>query len=326
MRRRSAGPSPSCRVLYCIPLMPMRARELLRIKNTTTKWRVLVDAWIEFFENDLTTSAAAISYYTMLMLFPSLILLVVIGQAVYGGDQIRHVVIDVVLAYLPGTRDFVRENIRATDRVHTGAVVTCSLLVLWALSWVFTVIERAINRIWVTRPRPFLAGRLLAIAMMGALALMLLTSTTLTSMISVVQALPVQMGTQLPGEFEWLTRGAVQVGLAITSLLVTTTMFAVIFRVMPNARVTWIEVLPGAVITGVAWEALKHTFASFLPGVLEEYQLLYGGAWLALVLLTWVYLSSIVMLFGAQLTAVLHNRHEAARERSGSISDFVGTH
>ncbi|HQR38985.1 MAG TPA: YihY/virulence factor BrkB family protein [Blastocatellia bacterium] len=305
--------------------MPFRARQFFRIKNQTTKWRVLVDAWIEFFENDLTTSAAAISYYTMLMLFPSLILLLVIGQAIYGGDQIRHVVIDVILAYLPGTREFVRENIRTIDRVHAGAIVTCALLVLWALSWVFTVIERAINRIWVTRPRPFLAGRLLAIAMIGGLAVMLLISTTLTSAISVVQAVPVQMGPQLPAFFEVLTRGAVQVGLAVTSLLVTTSMFAVIYRVMPNTHVLWIEVLPGALITGIAWETLKHIFASLLPGVLEEYQLLYGGAWLALVLLTWVYLSSIVMLFGAQVTAVLHNRHEAARERS-SVNDLVHTH
>jgi YihY family inner membrane protein len=72
------------------------------------------------------------------------------------------------------------------------------------------------------------------------------------------------------------------------------------------------EVLPGAVVTGVAWEALKHVFAFLLPRFLEEYRLLYGSAWLALLLLTWVFMSSIVMLFGAQLTAVLHCRHEAA--------------
>jgi membrane protein len=91
---------------------------------------------------------------------------------------------------------------------------------------------------------------------------------------------------------------------------------------MPNAQVAWIEVLPGAVITALAWEGLKQGFAFLLPRFLEEYKLLYGGAWLALVILTWVYMSSIVMLFGAQLTAVLHCRHETTfdGERSSTAA------
>jgi membrane protein len=292
----------------------MRGRQFLRIKNRTPILRVLGDALHEFFEHDLTTSAAAISYYTMLMLFPLLIIIVSAGQWFIGGDQLEHLFLDRILAFLPGTRRFVRDSLLNIERIPTGALTTCVILVLWAFTWIFTVIEKAINRIWLVKPRPFLHGRLLAIAMIGVLGVLLTGSALLTSGVSMLQAAAEHIPrlTALPAvavatDFVWQTT------FAVVSVVVTTAIYAVIFKIMPNARVAWIEVIPGAVITAAVWEGLKYAFAYLLPKFLNEYQVLYGGAWLALVLLTWVYMSSIVMLFGAQLTAVLHNRHETGK-------------
>ena len=67
------------------------------------------------------------------------------------------------------------------------------------------------------------------------------------------------------------------------------------------------EALTGAVIAGVLWEAAKFGFAYLLPYF--HYDLLYGSIGAAVALLTWVYLSSIIMLFGAQFTALLHRDH-----------------
>ena len=303
----------------------MRGRQFLGIKNRAPKLRVLMDAFQEFFENDLTTSAAAISYYAMLMLFPLLILIIVLSQSIVGGDQMQHLVIDRILAFLPGTRRFVRDSLENIEQIPPGAVVTCVILVLWAFSWIFTVIEKAINRIWLTRPRPFLHGRLLAIAMIGVLGLLLVASAILTSGVSMLQVASLRLPAAPSRSFAFATDLVWQSGFVIASLVVTTSTFAIIYKAMPNATVYWIEVIPGALLTGIAWEGLKYAFAYLLPVFLEEYRLLYGGAWLALVLLTWVYMSSIVMLFGAQLTAVLHNRHEdrAVLSTLAAISDDV---
>jgi YihY family inner membrane protein len=290
--------------------MTMRGRQFLGIKNRAPKLRVLTDAFHEFFENDLTTSAAAISYYAMLMLFPLLILIISVSQSIVGGEQMQHLVIDRILAFLPGTRRFVRDSLENIEQIPPSAVVTCVILVFWAFSWIFTVIEKAINRIWLTRPRPFLHGRLLAVAMIGVLGLLLFASAILTSGVSMLQVASERLPGAASRSFAFATDVVWQLGFVVASLVVTTATFAIIYKLMPNATVHWIEVLPGALMTGVAWEALKYVFAYLLPVFLEEYRLLYGGAWLALVLLTWVYISSIVMLFGAQLTAVLHNRHE----------------
>ncbi len=290
----------------------MRARQLLRIKNRMPKWRVVWDAVEEFFENDLIVSAAAISYYTMLMLFPLLIVMLGVGESIVGAGEIRHFLVDRTLAYLPGMREFVRQNVEQVKDVPTGAILTCWVLIFWAMLWIFTIIEKSINKIWATPPRRFLHGRVRALAMIGILGLLLLASTIFAAGISMLQVASEHLPRALPHGLEPFTAAAWQVAIAATSFVVTTVMFAVIYKMMPNAVVSWMEVLPGAIVTGFAWEGLKNGFAFLLPRFLEEYRLLYGSAWLALLLLTWVFMSSIVMLFGAQLTAVLHCRHEAA--------------
>jgi len=71
--------------------------------------------------------------------------------------------------------------------------------------------------------------------------------------------------------------------------------------------VSIMEALPGAVLAGVFWEGAKFGFAFLLPYF--HYDLLYGSIGAGVALLTWVYLSSVIMLFGAQFTALLHRDH-----------------
>src|SRR5437762_14084033 len=87
----------------------------------------------------------------------------------------------------------------------------------------------------------------------------------------------------------------------------TVSLFAVLYKLLPNTRVSSMEALPGAVLAGVFWEAAKFGFAFLLPYF--HYDLLYGSIGAAVALLTWVYLSSVIMLFGAQFTALLHRDH-----------------
>jgi membrane protein len=101
----------------------------------------------------------------------------------------------------------------------------------------------------------------------------------------------------------------------LASLAVTIILFAVLYKLLPNTHVPITEVLPGAVLAGALWEAAKFGFAYLLPYF--HYDLLYGSIGAAVALLTWVYLSSVIMLFGAQFTALLHRDHlfEASERR-----------
>jgi membrane protein len=299
----------------------LRIAGRLGIKNQAPKWRVFLQAVTAFLENDLSTSAAAISYYWMLMLFPLLILIVSAGQAIVGAQEVREFLLNQVLAYLPGTRTFVRENLERVEHFGAAGVLSLVVLVFWATSWIFTVIEKALSRIFLTPARSFLKGRLLTTGMVGAFALMMVGSSLVTAGVAVVERASERFNVRRSASADLLLDVAFQVVLVVTSIVITVGLLALIYKLMPNLKVLWVEVLPGAVLAGTAWELMKYAFAYVMPSLLEEYKILYGGIWLALVLMTWTYMSSIVMLFGAQLTALLHFEHVFERsEVSGGAN------
>jgi membrane protein len=297
---------------------------IFRIKNQAPLWRVVTHAISVFFENDLNTSAAAISYFVMLLLFPLLVLMLSLSQTLVGGEEFRHFLIAQVLAVLPGTHEEVRKNLESLEQVAGGAMLSCAILVFWASTWAFTVVERAHSRIWMAPPRSFLHGRLLTTGMVLASGAILLSSALGTAGVALLQAAVERIPLiHMHDDMVPVMSYAWRVVFAVTSLLVTIFIFMLIYKMMPNTQVYWIEAVPGAIISGTTWECLKYLFANALPWMLDEYRVLYGTIWLALVLMTWIYISSIVMLYGAQVTALLHCERVFARDSTSNSVDVA---
>lgn len=280
-------------------------RLLLRIKNRATKRRILYRTMTSFLDNDLPISAAAIAYFGLLVLFPTLLLMLNLSQQFFGPGFYQNV-LQRLSGFLPGSYEFIKRNMEAVSQTSMGLLAGAAFVLLWAGSWIFNVIERAMCRIWGTHPRAFWHGRLLTTWMMAAIGAVLTASLLFTSgMLAVARAaerLPMRSSfvVVMFGSAIW------QVALAVLGLLLTIMLFGLIYRFMPNTKVAVIEVLPGAIIAGVAWEVAKYAFAWMIPYF--HYELLYGSIGAGVALLTWSYLSSLIMLFGAQLTAVLHCR------------------
>ena len=76
-------------------------------------------------------------------------------------------VIGQVLAFLPGAQTFVSKNLDSISTISTGIILSCLFVMFWATSWMFTVIEKALNRVWGTYPRSFLHGRAVNIVVMS---------------------------------------------------------------------------------------------------------------------------------------------------------------
>src|SRR6185369_7778104 len=131
----------------------------------------------QFHENDLFTSAAAMSYFGLVALFPTLLLLFAIGTKIAGGSQMFAHAVEVY----PGSSQFLRDTIGPRSQVGYGAITTCVVLVFWAGSWVFAVIERALNRIWGATSRTFWHGRALTLGMVALVGLLLSFSVMVTS-------------------------------------------------------------------------------------------------------------------------------------------------
>ena len=260
----------------------------------------------QFHENDLFTSAAAMSYFGLMTLFPALLLLLALSNRITAGSQMIQHIVDIY----PGSSKFLHETIKSLANVSTGVMITCGIIVLWAGSWVFAVVERALNRVWGTTHRTFLHGRVLTLAMIGGVGLLLIASVLGTSVLVYLQEIAGRMSPRQLEHYRLLASvGSLfwQIVFALVSLLVTFTMFLIVYRFMPNAYVALGSCVPGALIGSLLWEAAKYIFAWALNYF--NYEQIYGSVGAVVAVLTWGYVSSLVLLFGAQLTGVFHREH-----------------
>ena len=262
----------------------------------------------EFHENDLFTSSAAMSYFGLMALFPALLLMLAIGNQVAAATEMLTHAVEVY----PGSGEFLRETIRSFSSVGAGLIITCVIVVLWAGSWVCTVIERALNRIWETTSRTFWHGRLLTLGMIGIVGLLLSLSVLVTSLVVALREMAGRLSPRQIQRFPLLLSvGSVfwQGIFAAVSFLVTVALFVVVYRFMPKAEVTLRDTLPGAVVGGLLWELAKYVFAWTLNYF--HYDQIYGSVGAVVAVLTWSYVSSLILLFGAQLSAIFHREHPA---------------
>jgi membrane protein len=281
------------------------------VKNRAPWPSMFGHALHQFHENDLFTSAAAMSYFGLLTLFPLLLILLSMSEYFDIGEEMLARAVEVY----PGSREFLRATLRSLGNVSTSVVLTCCVVTLWAGSWVFNVIEHAVNRLWGTKPRTFLHGRGLMIALMGGIGLLLALSVFVTSVLVALRKFASRLTPRQLERIEWLTPvgdAFWQVLFAVVSTLVTVALFTLIYRVMPNGRVTLRDSLPGAVVAGLLWEIAKYVFASSLYWF--HYDQIYGSVGAVVAVLTWSYVSSLILLFGAQLSVVFHQEHSTKHE------------
>ncbi|HEX8843598.1 MAG TPA: YihY/virulence factor BrkB family protein [Pyrinomonadaceae bacterium] len=273
----------------------------------------------QFHDNDLFTSAAAMSYFGLLTLFPGLILLLAIGKKLTAGSIMVNEMMRRVVQVYPGSEEFLGSTIRSLSDLGTGVIITCIIVVLWAGSWVFAVVERALNRIWHTTSRKFLHGRALTLGMIGIVGLLLTVSVLFTSIL-----LSLQHYASRFDRWSWLaTFGGVfwQVIFALVSIFVTIVLFMLVYRFMPNARVSLRDTVPGAIIAGLLWEGAKYIFAWSLH--FFHYDQIYGSVGAVVAVLTWGYVSSLILLYGAQLTAVFHREHPSEPLKPSAVDAAI---
>ncbi|MEW5957508.1 MAG: YihY/virulence factor BrkB family protein [Chloroflexota bacterium] len=259
-------------------------------------------------------AAASIAYYALFSLFPLLIFLVVLGSLVLESEQVQRQVLNFVAEVFPASQDLVARNIQQVLRLR-GAVGLIGIVgLLWSATAVFSALVRNINRAWHTAPpRNFLIGRLMALTMVGGLAVLLLLSFLATTAI------------RLLSHFEFLLWGGVPITQtstwAILSRLIpwllTFLIFQGLYRWVPNTEVKWSEAFWGALFATTAWEFTKAAFRWYISSGLASQQLVYGSLGAVIALLVWIYLSSLITLLGAHLSAAITHYNQAKSTKIG---------
>lgn len=256
---------------------------------------------MRWVEDQAPTLAAALAYYSAFSMAPMLVLVVSAVGAIAG----REVVVDKLRTqYLSlfgeQGQGFFDTLLSATSHPANGVVATVLAVVgiVFGATSLFSQLHEALNQIWRTPPRhqssvlEFLRTRLLSLAAVLGLGFLLLVSLVFSAALSALSS-------WLYGAAQTALWRALELG---GSLAVTAGLFALIFRFLPDARVAWRDVWVGALVTAGLFTAGKWAIGLYLGA--SAIASSYGAAGALAVILVWVYYSSMVLLWGAEFTAV----------------------
>ena len=269
-----------------------RLRAELRLTGLAA-WRGLVEL---VNSNDLT-HAAAIAYYSLLSLFPFLLLVVSILDSIASATESdRQAVISFVFQYFPTQAgDFVS---RQLGSAQVRASVAGGLALTWASLGVFGAITSAVNEAWgVEKQRSFWKHRLVSFLMFVAAGTTMILALLLVSAINVARA---NWFGQLLARFQWLAAlQTLTLDYLATILLILG--LGLVFYFIPNAKTRFRDVWVGAILTGLLWRLVFDAFAWYVKtGRLTE---IHRSITAVVVFLLWVYVSSIILMYGVEFTA-----------------------
>ncbi|WP_413623591.1 YihY/virulence factor BrkB family protein [Luteibacter sp. Lutesp34] len=255
--------------------------------------RTIVSAVEGFSDDELMTRAAALSFYAALSFAPLLLLLVWLVSMLHPAWQGE---LSEALAGVVGERaaealSVVIESAKSHPKLGDLAGIIGIGVTLFGASAVFAQLQATLDRVWRVKAKPgeavgaWLRARARAFALLGGIAFMMIVSFIVSALI---QAL-------VRGE------GVVwKVAEYAISVLVFMTAFGAMYKVLPDAVIAWSEALIGAVLTTVLFLAGKYAIGLYIQ--YANVGGAYGPAGAFIVLLTWTYYSSIIVLLGAELT------------------------
>jgi membrane protein len=274
------------------------------MKFLKSSWDILKQTVLNFFEDDSFSYASSIAFYTIFSLPAILIISLSVGSTFYERDVVQRELINQV-AKLIGTEsaaDIEEILINATlDSTGPIAKIIGVATLIFSATTVFISLQTSINKIWGIKPKPrrgfikYLIDRLLSIAMVITLGFLLLVSLIIETMLMVVQN---GMSKIMAG---W-TLYIVSVVNIFISLAFITLIFAMMFKVLPDAKIKWRDVWVGSLVTTALFAAGKYLIGFYLGN--SSVNSAYGAAGSLVVILIWVYYSTVIFLFGAELTSV----------------------
>ena len=254
-------------------------------------------------KHEIPRDAAAISYFGLIALVPAILVLIALADAFLGWMNLHGTVISRIVTLFPGSRQLLRSNLNEITTPSAAVVLSCVLVVLWSSSWIFAFIESAINRAWgVSSQRTFWESRLRSVAFVILVGISLLTSAAINAVISTARTRAAHMTASAKANYfiGWLWYFV----LLGTGLLIAVLVFTLVFKWVPHRKVFWKEAFAGALVTTIMWEIGSYIFLRLVP--FFDYQRIYGRMGAVIALLAWVYTSNLIMLFGANFSAQLH--------------------
>ncbi len=250
-------------------------------------------------------ASASLAYYALFSIFPLSFILVAILGFVLSSEEAYRRAVEFVLAIFPFSGDLVERNLTEVEKSRGAIGVIGILGALWSASGFFNTLARNVNFAWPTaKLRGPVHNRLVALGMIGALFLLLVLSLISTTLINLLPGFIERLG----GDPDFLKTVQWRTLLRVAPAFFTFLMFTGLYLWVPNKVVRWNAVITGSIVVTIVWELAKHAFTLYLGSGLARYQIVYGSLSTLIVLMVWIYLSSMITLFGAHLVASIDLR------------------
>jgi membrane protein len=265
-------------------------------------WTVLKETVTSFLEDEALTRGAAIAFYTVTSIGPVLFIVVAIAGLAFGEDAARGAIAD-QLGGLMGRQsaDLLQTTIQNAASKRSGLLATLIGLITLIItaSGVFSEMQTALNVIWKAEPTGttvtrVMAARARSLGLVAALGFLLLVSLVVSTVLS---ALSDYINAYLPFGAKVFQVLTFLISFALISLL-----FGAIYKVLPDKRIEWHDVMIGAVATALLFTIGKSLISLYIGS--STIASSYGAAGSLIVILLWIFYSAQIFLIGAEFTKV----------------------
>ena len=257
---------------------------------------------------EVHTFAFSVAANAILSFFPFVVLLLVVTRRVFHSQVMYETVVRLLRDYLPTGQDFVIRNLKAMAGARRGVQIFSLVILLITSTGIFLPLEVALNQVWgFAKNRSYLWNQVVSLLLAIACSLLALTSVALTSVNTVLLQHALGGAIMGVGWRGWLLAHISQIVMKVFAIAASITIFFLVYWVLPNGRVPVRAVLPAAFVTGLCWEAAKYAYVFALPWL--NFQEVYGPFSISVTLIFWAFLSGLLLLGGAHLSAAGHESH-----------------
>lgn len=251
---------------------------------------------------EVHTFAFSVAANAILSFFPFFVLLLTITRRVFHSQIMFDTVVQLLRDYLPTGQDFVIRNLKYLVSAHRGVQVFSLIMLLVTSTGVFLPLEVALNRVWGFKTnRSYLGNQVISLVLAVACGLLALTSIALTAGNTFLLQRTVGIGGNVGWFRAWVIAHLSWLAMKACAVPVTISIFFLIYKLLPNGKVPAKAVLPSAVVVGLFWEAAKYAYVLALPWL--NFQEVYGPFSISVTLMFWAFLSGLLLLAGAHLSA-----------------------
>lgn len=277
------------------------------------------DAVNDFLSKNCPYIAGAISFYTLFSMFPLVLALISIAGYVLGDSAPHDKLASDIATVIPVSTDFIRETVEGLVAAKRITGIASVFGLIWASTAAFGAIRKGINSAWgIRKTRPFIKERLMDLALVIGAGMLIVTILFIAPLIGFAAEITRTVAPELevsPAFWGLATR--------LISPILSFFTFLILYRFLPNTKVTLSDVWLGALLASAAFDGTKWGFLWYIRKY-PIYNVVYGSVGAVMALLTWVYVSAIILLFGALVTSRYADYARRSSEKQGLKLLWIG--